>query len=201
MKRSLLAAAAALVLAPSAASAALILNVETITLPASPAQDFNGTIEVFFSETGVSEDEDLTAFNIALDLNSGGTGVAFVPPPVVPTDHQFVFSTVAGAVLNDVGSTTTRVQAFSDIPNASAQNIDDSEGVLRIPVRIPATTPEGTYPIIIDEVNTQFTNPATQTILFAVQNGGVVIGIPEPTTLGLVALGGGLLTLRRRRKA
>lgn len=201
MKRSLLAAAAALALAPSAASAALILNVETITLPASPQADFTGNIEVFFTEQAPAEDENLTAFNIKLDLTQGGTNIAFVPPAVVPTDHPFVFQGVS-ATVTDFGSDATTVLFGADVANASAQNIDDTEGVLRIPVRIPAGTPEGFYPIVVDEANTVFTNPATDTILFAIQNGGVQVGpIPEPTTFGLVTLGGGLLALRRRRKA
>ena len=197
MKRSLLAAACALAIGPSAASAALILNVEDIVVPTNPPAEVVREVEVFFTESAPAENENLFGYNIRINLDNKGTGIALVPPGMQPTAHPWVLP--AGSSFTDFNSNAATIRVAADA-NA-AQNIDNNEGVVKFSVRVPAGTPDGEYPLTVVESETSFANDQGNAILFPINSGAVFVGIPEPTTFGLVALGGGLLALRRRRKA
>ena len=173
-----LATALAVVLDPPAASAALKLTVESVTLDESPKSTFIQPIEVFFQETAPVVNENLASYSVRAVLGNGGTGVAFVPPGATPTGHPWVFP--AGTTFTDFQSSATVVQVAADAD--AGVNVDNNEGVLRIAVRIPAGTPAGTYPITIDTTGdaglspTTFVNTSANPIGFTVQNGGITIG-------------------------
>lgn len=186
------------------AEAALTLNVDDITLQ-SPATDFTGFLEVYFTETTPSADENLASINFRADLTGttspSGTGVRFGVPPTTangglkPTVHTWVFpSTVAFTPAPATDFDTIRAAANLD---EGGTNIDNNEGVARIPIVIPANTPAGEY--IINVSTSTFFDSNAEPIEFLSDVGTITI-VPEPAA-GVAAVVGGLLMLTRRRRA
>ena len=200
MKRSLpaaAAAAAAMALSCSVASAALLLRVEDVFLAAPPVSEVVREVEVYFTETGPPENENLASYFLTVRLDNGSSSIVMVPPAMKPTVHPWVLPASTGAT--EFGSDAEAIRFATD--PAEGQNIDNNEGVLKFSVRIPAGTPLGVYPMTIDGPSTTFTNSTGNDILFPVDNGAVMIGgVPEPASLAVLGLGGGLMMMMGTRR-
>src|SRR5688572_31518397 len=127
MRRLFLAAVAgsALVLAvasaPAPAVANLTLIVDDVVLPGVPGFEVRRDVEVFFRERAPAGEEMLSTYNIRLDLDNKGTGVAFVPPGTTPTAHPWVFP-AGSSSFADFNSNTGTILVAAD--TGTAQNIN-----------------------------------------------------------------------------
>lgn len=196
---------------PAVASAALQLNVESLNVVSDADQ--TRFIEVFFTESAPVTAEELGTIGLALNLtgaNVGPSGVRFGGVELVTptTDRPFVFREFAGTTLTNQGSTPTLLNFVINAPLDPANSTrslttdpDNMEGVLRIPVVIPAGT-VGTFGLSFNPSFTVLNNAdGTEEIPFVATTGTITAApIPEPASLGLLAVGG-LLALRRRRMA
>ena|SRR5688572_25259970 len=205
MRSFLLGAAAALGLFPAFASAVVRIDIERIeVIPTGTAQT------VFLDVFGVDLDdqnEQLAAFTIGIDAPTfSAAGVRFAPEgngilPKPSSAHPFVFSDFAGVEVEDFGSDFKRIQGGSGLAG-STQQVNLSvlrNGLVRLPIMIPANAAPGVYAITVDPTVTDLAGQGPVVVTVAGAAGQVTV-VPEPASLGLVVLGG-LLTLRRRRVA
>jgi len=194
MRNIFLGIVSACVFAPSIASAALQLNIESIELRPGDT----GFIEVFFRETAPAANENLVAYAVGLDLPANPRGVSFAPAPLLreTTAHPFVFA--PGTPIDDTGSSASRIRSSAAILTAP-ENIVDNEGVLRVPISVAQGAAPGVIPIVFNLTGglTEFSDDIGNVIEFVPVNGAVTI-VPEPAALGLLGIGG-VLFLRRRR--
>jgi len=120
----------------------------------------------------------------------------------VDNPDRWSVSVQAGvADIEDFGSDAKRIQAGSGL-SGSTQQVDLTElrnGFLSLPILIPANITSGTFTITLDPTVTDLAGNGP-VVTTQVGSPGIVNIVPEPTSLGLVAIGG-LLALRRRRVA
>ena len=184
----------ALLLPAGAARGALTLSFEGELCPGE-----TGFIEVFFTEIGPAENEGLVAYAVGLDLVAP-RGVTFGPAPLLrePTEHPFVFA--PGTPIDDTGSTATRICSSAAILTEPV-NIDDDEGVLRVPVTVAPDALFGNLVIVFNLTGglTEFSDDVGNAIPFVPVQGRITI-CPEPSAACLAALIG-LLALARRRRS
>jgi len=219
MKKTLLSLAAGglvSLLVSNPASAALKLIVDSPTVQQS-SSDVTQYVDAFFNETAVDNEQMTGMFFVAYlkGPNVGPTGVhfgAFDAAASQPSAaHPFIFP---GQAISNFGSDALNYKVGADAPSSGAVNVTDGQGVVRLPIVIPAGTAPGAYSIAIDDdPNTPgeagFTTFGTQDPRFAdtavypfTSQDGVltVTAVPEPATLGLFSIAAvGLLA--RRRKA
>ena len=191
MRNIFLGIVSACILAPSIASAALTLTIPRVDVRPGDS----GALEVFFTETGGTPDENLVAYSVGLNMG-GQPGVSFIPPPVAPTGRPFVFP--AGTPVDDTGSNASRVRSLSALPSGDA-DITNGAGVLRIPFTVAQGAALGERPVTFELQGglTEFSDDIGGIIEFTPVNGAINV-IPEPAALGLLGIGG-VLFLRRRR--
>jgi hypothetical protein len=212
MRSLLLGAVAALGLAPAFASAAVILNIENLTVTDTSAQQ---TVFVtLFGSDATSDNERMNAYTIAVNGTGNGfggaNGVRFQVPagsnfgaagrPTAP--HPYVFGGLDPVPpVENFSSTAGRLQF-----GATAINQEDEvnvgtglDGFIRLPVIIPAGATPGVYTLTIDPAATSLAGLGAPIVATPGQAGTITV-VPEPASLGLIALGG-LFALRRRRLA
>ena len=193
---------------PSIASGAIRLRGEDKQVVPGVPQTV--TLDIFAEGIGDAENEQLFAYDIGFLLNraSGGTlgEVSFAPPYATKPDN-FVFGDqptdflVAGSpaptptsfLLNVINNGTV-------LPDITTTPVK----VARVVVNIPAGVLPGVYNVTYSSDLTAFgsgdptrENPAINT---ALTDMATIEVVPEPASLGLLAVGG-LLALRRRRIA
>ena len=220
MRSFLLGAVAALGLAPAFASAAVVLNIENTTVDATDGLAKTAFVTVFGTDA-TNDNERMNAYTIA--INGTGTdgsnafgsanGVKFQVPgsnfgaagkPTAP--HAYVFSALDPVPpVENFSSTASRLQF-----GATAINQDDEvnvgpglDGFIRIPIVIPAGAKSGVYTLTIDPTATSLAGVGAPIVATPGQAGTLTVTgvvVPEPASLGLIALGG-LFALRRRRLA
>jgi hypothetical protein len=190
---------------PAFAQAVVRVNIERIdVIPTGAAQT------VFLDVFGVDLDnsnEQLTAFTVGIDAPTfSANGVRFDIPgtgllPKPGAAHPFVFSDFAGVEVDDFGSTFNRIQGGSALAGSTQQtNLSDlRNGLVRLPILIPANAAPGVYAITLDPTVLDLAGQGPPVVAVPGDVGQITI-VPEPASLGLVVLGG-LLTLRRRRVA
>lgn len=184
----------ALLLPAAAARGALTLNIESIEF--RPGE--SGFIEVFFTETAPAENERLVAYAVGLEIQ-GAPGITFGPSPLLrePVDHPFVFA--PGTPIDDTGSGPTRIRSSSAILTEPV-DINDNEGVLRVPITIAPDASFGRRVISFNLTGglTEFSDDVGNAIPFVAVS-GFIDYIPEPSALCTTGLLG-LAALARRRR-
>jgi hypothetical protein len=221
MKKTLLSLAAGglvSLLVSNPASAALKLIVDSPTVE-QPTADITQYVDVYFHETAPMDDEQMNGMFVVAYLKGtgvGATGVHFASFDAVAAQpsaaHPFIFP---GQAISNFGSDATNFKVGADSPSSGAVNVTDGQGVVRLPLIIPAGTAPGTYAIAIDDdPNTPgeagFTTfgsndiasfPDTAAYPFTSQDGVLTVTpVPEPAALGLFSVAA-LGLLARRRKA
>jgi hypothetical protein len=191
-------------LVPSAASAVVMVNVEQATYATMPF-DQVVYLEAFLTDLDNSN-ERLNAFTLALDgVGFSQTGVRFLPQPGVPTAHPYVFKDFPGIVPEDMLSTPTRFQTGAGIPTLEGEaNVSPTlNGLVRIPLFIPANFQVGASPVVVSIVphmtESAFGWQGAQPILAVAGPPGGLVIVPEPAAAALALVPA--LALRRRRRA
>jgi hypothetical protein len=188
-------------------------------VPQPTTTDVTQFVDVYFHETPPLDNEQMNGMLFVAYLTPGPgvgpTGVhfgAFDAAGSVPgANHPYIFP---GQPYTNYGSDALHYKVGADAPPGNV-NVTDGQGVVRIPVVIPAGTPVGNYAIKIDDdPNTPgeagftsfgtadiVTYPDTAAYPFTSQDGALTVtAVPEPATLGLFSIAAvGLLA--RRRKA
>jgi hypothetical protein len=184
----------ALMVPCAVARGGLFLNVESVQL--APGE--SGAVEVYFTELPQTPapDEQLVGYFVTLALPGGPAGPRF-GVPTLPVDHPFV---LPGARLSGALEGETRVSGVVGFPSTPVlpQDIEDGEGVLRVPVSVPLDTPPGAYPITVVRVGgygTEFHDRDSRTIAFLPMDGYVYV--PEPSSTGYLALVLAVISLGR----
>jgi|SoiMethySBSTD1v2_1073268.scaffolds.fasta_scaffold1232602_1 hypothetical protein len=209
MRSILLGAVAALGLCPVIASAAVVINVESKTVDTSGATgDTTVPVEVF----GVNADggdERLNAYTIALDGASfAAGGIRFTVPGASfgtggrPTVNPFVFKDMETIPpIENFGSTPQRLQFGSTaIGQEDEVNVDPTHnGFIKLSVIVPKSTPAGVYSLTVDPRALSLAGLGAPIVATPGAPGTITV-VPEPASMGLIALGG-VLFLRRRRIA
>ena len=212
MRSFLLGAVAAIGLAPAFASAAVILKIENSTVTDVSAQQ---TVFVtLYGEDATGDNERMNAYTIALNGTGPGfgsaNGVRFQAPttgnfgaagkPTAP--HPYVFGALDPVPpVENFSSTASRLQFGATAINQEDEvNVGNGlDGFLRVPVIIPAGATPGVYTLSIDPAATSLAGLGAP-IVATPGAAGTITVVPEPASLGLIALGG-LFALRRRRLA
>jgi hypothetical protein len=203
----LLGAVAALGLCPAIASAVVEVRVERVDVVPNGSQQVI-PVEVFASNPDTAENERLNAYTIALEaVGFSAGGVRFQAPAAdgsypEPTSHAYVFGAYPGNGPVDPAGLSDAQHAFLSAAlggTGQEANISDTlNGFAKLFVIVPASVTQGSFPITIDPGFLSLGSAGTP--ITAVGVPGVVNIVPEPASLGLIALGG-LFALRRRRVA
>ena len=207
MRSILLGAAAAIGLFPAIASAVVTVRIDTVNVLPTGADQVVGVDVWADPGEGDTINEGLDAFTIAFNgPRFTASGVRFQVPapgatwPTPDPAHPYVF-TGRNAPPEDFGSTFDRAQVGGTITGQGVNITETLNGLVRLQVLVPGNvTPGELFPIVIDPgaFSLGGTDPS---LALAVPGGpGMVNVIPEPASMGLIALGG-LLALRRRRVA
>ena len=198
---SVVALAALLPFAPVARGAALVVAVEQ---PAFGPFDTEQTVYVDAYVVDVDNtDERLYSFKLSLDgPNFSPGGVRFGPSTnsrfQEPANPPYVFAGVAGAEPRDLNSTYDRIETSATLPfGLPTVNVRERNGLVRIPLIIPANPAPGFYPLVVDTSPGATAFTGTGPISYATPPFGGFF-VPEPAAAGLVALAAAPL-LRRRR--
>ena len=220
MKKTLLSLAAGgllSLLVTNPASAALKLIVDNSSVQ-QPTTDVTQYVDAYFNETAVDSEQMTGMFFVAYlkgpnvsanGVHFGGFDATLAQPS---SAHPFIFP---GQAIQNFGSDALSFKVGADSPSSGPVNVTDGQGVVRIPIVIPAGTAPGAYTIAIDDdpntpgesgfttfgsADPRFADTAVYP--FTSQDGTLTItpGVPEPATLGLFSVAAvGLLA--RRRKA
>jgi hypothetical protein len=197
MFRSLLLSVTPVLLAASAASAALVLNVDHLDVLPSEA-DQTVTLDVYLADVD-GANERMNRFAVSLvGLANTPAGVRFVPPSALPSPaHPYVFRAYPGNGPVDIraGFSHMLVAQAPQNPDTEVNISETYNGLFSISVLVPAGTPPGSYSIVVDPKFTDFgfLVPSLQWVIGP--PGGVTV-VPEPAAATCLLA---LPLLRRRR--
>lgn len=203
------------------ASAAFVLTVPETTAESLPTGPVQVNLDIFFSEVdSPTADNTLAGFAVHLDIDHGSLNGVHLPAnkpngvglsPATADGHPYIFltagdnpDTTAPAPARPVipandeayGPATITAAALADA--GREPQIALNAGVLRVPIVIEPGTPEGIYALTLDPLVTSFANAAGEPIAVTLDNGFIIVG-PEPSSLGILLIGGTSLILRQRR--
>lgn len=159
---------------PAAAAAPrLTLHASDVSLSAPPTSNVTGFIDVYFTETSALN-EHLWAYSMRMNMTGASSrGVHFTGRSVLPVaPHTPVITNPAPV---DYGSTFGTILSAADTAFGAEQDINNNEGLLRVPFVIPAGTPAGTYNIVLDPIDTVFVDNRGAVIPVAIDNGQIRI--------------------------
>jgi hypothetical protein len=202
MFRSLLLSVTPALLAATAASAALVLNVEHVELAPSDL-DRTVRLDVYLVDPdGLNE-----SFNGFVVLLTGPAnteaGVRIVPPSALPSaSHPYVLRHFPGYTPDDLRADYSSI-FVSQMPQALPFFTDVSEGndgLFSVSLLVPRGTPPGTYPLVVDPTGTTLSSGVTSFPWVIGPPGGVTV-VPEPAAGSVVLLGFALLHRGRRPNA
>jgi hypothetical protein len=195
MFRSLLPSVTPVLLAATAAPAALVVNVDHVRVESS-AGDQTVSLDVYLVDSdGVNER--LNGFNVALTgAANTRAGVRFLPPSAYPSKaHPYVFRQFPGLGPDDIRADYAAMFAGQVTQTAEINVSDEYNGLYAVSVLVPGGTPAGTYPITVNTDGTTFSFIGP-TIPWSIGPPGGVTVVPEPAAaVCLLALP----LLRRRR--
>lgn len=204
MRSILLGTVAAIGLWPAVASAAVTVKPQDqIGRPGDTV-----AIEVFADPTTLTAgtNEHLNAYTMTMSAAafSGASDPSFVVPANFTFEingdatHGYVF-TAADPPFDPTGNSSRNLVFLSAAPGTADTDLSETRnGFGRVMVTIPAGTPVGQYTLRVD--NDFLSLGGSAGTIDAVGGTGTLTIVPEPASLGLVAIGG-LLALRRRRTA
>jgi hypothetical protein len=201
---SFVALAVCLTLVPAAGAATLQVRLE---LPPAVVPT-NAEQTVFFDAFVVDLDntsERLVAFNLQLNAtNFSPEGVRFGPSVnsrfPEPANHPYVFEGIPTGVAEDFASTYNVIRVGAGPSETDVDVTPNRNGLMRIPIIIPANPVPGLYLVSVDPRFTQFAGNAGP-ITTVVEPGVAVLPVlPEPAGAALLG-GASALLLRRRRGA
>jgi hypothetical protein len=204
MRSILLGAVAAVGLWPAVASA--VVTVRPADQVGRPGETV--PVEVYADPLTLTPDanEQLNAYTMTMSAITfaGANDPSFVVPAnftfEINTDatHQYVF-TAADPPFDPTSGSDRKLVFLSAAPGTASTNLDAvRNGFGKVMVSIPQGAQPGIYTMRIDNDFLSL-GGATGTI-DAIGGTGTFTVVPEPASLGLVAIGG-LLALRRRRTA
>jgi hypothetical protein len=186
-------ASAAITVRPSDATSAPGQTV-AIEVFADPATMTAGTNEHLNAYTmtmsaigfaGANDPSFVVPANFTFELNQDAT-------------HGYVF-TATDPPFDPTGNSSRNLVFLSAAPGQADTDLNETKnGFGRVMVTIPAGAPIGTYTLRVD--NDFLSLGGSAGTIDATGGTGTLTIVPEPASLGLVAIGG-LLALRRRRTA
>jgi hypothetical protein len=194
------AVAAAVLIAPAFASAAIIVNIASDSRTTSGSTQ-NFTLDITFSNDGAAQP--IVGYDTALQITSASTGLTITGVGTSTNGNLIANPVLPG---NPVFSTNGSLYLVSRI-EFDPGSIDNGDGLYRILLQAaPNTTGTFTISFFQDESNAldtklyaAATEPATEVPNTTFGTGTVTFSlVPEPATLGLALLGLPLV-LRRRR--
>lgn len=205
--------AAVLLLAPAAAQAALTVHIEHKQVAPTPETQWVH-LDVYLEDTA-GQDENLRSFRLYVDgpQNQSG-GVVFDPPktfgiPPSSPAHPYLFPSPVGEpgkyYPNNLPTTFDRLGAIASWGEDGVDVSPSRNGLIQLPVKIPANAPAGVYTFLLDADETllsstvmNFSGAGAQPVPFAAGQAGRITITPEPASLSLLCLPA-LLMMRRRR--
>jgi hypothetical protein len=187
-------AALAVLLAPTAASAAVVVRIQNNPTVTGQLLQFDVYCDV---PPGDTTDEKLDAFSIV--VHSQGftpTGVHFLPVEPPSNAHPYVFAG-SGSAPEDFGTTYNQMFAVGTLSTGTVDIGASRNGLFTIPVFVgPDAQPGRVYTIGFDP--TLFSLGGGPDLV-ATPGPPVTFFVPEPAAGALLPLG--MLVLRRRRVA
>lgn len=196
---------------PAAASATVTVRVDPGTYTWN-GQDQVVSWEVYAEDTGPVENERLNAFTVQLDMPEWTpNGIRFlIPPPdhrgwtpfQQTTEHPYVFAGFPDSDPFDPSGgsdyNTLRLAGVIWEPNQAVDIGPARSGLGKVDVFVPANSPFwGT--MVFSPVFTSMAGPDGE--IPVVTQSATWVVIPEPASLGVLALGATLVVRRRTRTA
>jgi hypothetical protein len=159
--------------APLAASAEMIVNVESKTLPYS-ATDQTGSFEIFLTNVG-SPAPKLIAYQLQLSISPADSGLSItgVEKPVI---HEYLFS--SSSPVGSTVPTSKNLSAGDYLLSGYVQPVENA-GLLKVDFNLSgnATMPDFDIVVNTDPSKTYFKDDSYANLSFSVVNGNIV---PEP---------------------
>ena len=205
LRPRLFGAVAALLLGSMAAPARADLIITVLDSFAAPGE--TGTFDITITNTGPSA-VDISSFSIEPTL-SPASGVHFTDVTMATT-LTYIFAGSSGVSASAPFSyntfpTSDFVATDSSFATNGYQTIGAGTtlGLAHVLYSVDTGTPSGSVPVTLDLTGTALTDVAGNFLSFTPANGTITIAsraVPEPSAVLLVAVGGGLMFLRRRRR-
>jgi hypothetical protein len=201
----LLAVAAAALLAAQPARADVIVGVQSV--PAVAGSTGN-KFEVFLTNTGAP----ITVAGFSFGVTSSNPGITFTQATTATTPHTYIFpSSFFAPVINTSSGTSLEAIDLDNNPLGETIGTGQTVGLGEVFFNVAANVASGVYPITLQPYpSTSLSDPSANNIpITTLRNGaisvsgGTAVGVPEPATLLLAALGwpAGAWAARRRRRA
>ena len=201
---------AALLLAPVAAHAALVVDIEQKEL-APAGEDRVVYLDVYLQDPD-GRNENLRAFRVSVTgPQNAASGVRFYAPatftmPRTSAAHPWVFEHGLDSPF-PIPTTFDRTGGFYSGEDNPVDVSPTLNGLLGIPVLIPANTPAGVYTFPLDPAGTILSSTAYATpgdarvapIPFTTGQPGRITVTPEPASAAVLLSLPACLLLRRRR--
>ena len=204
LRPRLFGAVAALLLGSIAAPARADLIITVLDSSAAPGG--TGTFDITLTNTGAA-DINISSFSVEPTL-SPTSGVHFTDVTTATT-LPYIFAasssvTASSPFSYDLFPNTDFIasDSFFAAPGYQAIAAGATLGLAHVLYSVDAGTPLGAVPVTLDMTGTSLADEAGNLLSVTPANGTITVAlraVPEPSTVLLMGIGGGLLFLRRKR--
>lgn len=176
---------------------AVIARMDDVNLSPPVAQVdsfFDVWIELTEGSTGR-----LAAYNVGLDENPDSAWITLTGVSVITEGSHYPAAFGSQTPVGQLNAAGADLYAYDNLPGMfDYTQLTSGMGLFRVNFSVAAGTPAGSYPIAFNLGATELSDENGDVLTIQTQGGAINV-VPEPASLSLLAFGGMLLLVRRRR--